>query len=219
MLKRVYIWELPVRIYHWINAITLAILAVTGYYIGNPFIAVGPGEAYSNYVMGTVRFIHYVAATVFGLNFFIRLYWAFVGNEFAQWKGLLPITKKRIQDLPHQVKYYALLSPNPPPYLGHNPVAGLSYVALFILTAIQGITGLALNAEISPGGFWWKFFSWAFLIASNQTLRLVHHLLMYVFIAFFIIHLYMAVVYDILEGEGTISSIVSGYKFARADEE
>ena len=29
--RRVYVWELPVRVYHWINAVALVALCVTGY--------------------------------------------------------------------------------------------------------------------------------------------------------------------------------------------
>ena len=38
--RRVYVWELPVRAYHWINAIALVALCITGYLIGNPIQAV-----------------------------------------------------------------------------------------------------------------------------------------------------------------------------------
>ena len=35
-LGRVYVWEIPVRFYHWVNALSLVILCVTGYLIGAP---------------------------------------------------------------------------------------------------------------------------------------------------------------------------------------
>jgi Ni/Fe-hydrogenase 1 B-type cytochrome subunit len=37
---RVYVWELPVRAFHWVHVASVAVLAFTGYYIGNPFIVV-----------------------------------------------------------------------------------------------------------------------------------------------------------------------------------
>ena len=37
--RRIYVWELPVRAYHWINAIALVALCVTGYLIGAPIRA------------------------------------------------------------------------------------------------------------------------------------------------------------------------------------
>ena len=38
MLKRVYVWELPVRLTHWLNFLTIIVLCFTGYYISRPFI-------------------------------------------------------------------------------------------------------------------------------------------------------------------------------------
>ena len=35
-IQRLYVWELPVRFYHWINVASVVVLAATGYLIGNP---------------------------------------------------------------------------------------------------------------------------------------------------------------------------------------
>ena len=35
-LTEVYVWQLPVRIFHWVNALCIVILCITGYIIGNP---------------------------------------------------------------------------------------------------------------------------------------------------------------------------------------
>jgi Ni/Fe-hydrogenase 1 B-type cytochrome subunit len=59
-----YVWELPVRVTHWLIVVSIAVLAVTGYYIGDPFIAVS-GPARDHFVMGTMRVIHLYAAIVF----------------------------------------------------------------------------------------------------------------------------------------------------------
>ena len=42
----VYVYEKPVRLWHWINALALVVLAVTGYLIGSPPVVLG-GEASS----------------------------------------------------------------------------------------------------------------------------------------------------------------------------
>ena len=36
LINRVYVWQLPVRFYHWINAFAVTTLAITGYFIGWP---------------------------------------------------------------------------------------------------------------------------------------------------------------------------------------
>jgi Ni/Fe-hydrogenase 1 B-type cytochrome subunit len=96
--------------------------------------------------------------------------------------------------------------------MGHNPVAGLSYAALGVMILIQGIIGFALYAEPYSGGFWRVVFGWLLTLASNQTLRLIHHALMWLFGIFAIVHLYMGVLEEIEEREFSISAIVSGVK-------
>ena len=78
----VYVWELPVRLYHWVNALCVVVLCVTGYLIGKPLAhPASRQEASFSYWFGTVRFIHFVAAFVFFFNFLFRIYWGFVGNR------------------------------------------------------------------------------------------------------------------------------------------
>ncbi len=45
--QRVYVWELPVRFYHWINAAAVVVLAITGYLIGRPLAIQSATEASS----------------------------------------------------------------------------------------------------------------------------------------------------------------------------
>ena len=57
----VYVYEAPVRIWHWVNALAITVLAVTGYLIGSPPPSL-PGEASEHFLMGYIRFAHFAAA-------------------------------------------------------------------------------------------------------------------------------------------------------------
>lgn len=216
-MERKYVWEIPVRLFHWINALALVVLAVTGFYIGNP-VTLAWGEAYRYYVMGIVRFVHFATAFVLLFNLIFRFYWAFVGSEYARWSGLLPVGK-RFRDLGHQTLYYLLVRREPPHYLGHNPLAGLSYILLFAMLIVQGLTGFALYGEANPGGFYGILFGWVLGLLRNQGARLLHHILMWLIGIFFLVHFYMAIYNDLREKNGPISSIFSGFKFASTREE
>jgi Ni/Fe-hydrogenase 1 B-type cytochrome subunit len=64
-LRRIYVWELPVRIYHWLNVVVLMVLIATGFYIANPLALMSQTEATNVFTMGWVRFIHFAAAYIF----------------------------------------------------------------------------------------------------------------------------------------------------------
>jgi Ni/Fe-hydrogenase 1 B-type cytochrome subunit len=50
------------------------------------------GEASDFYVMGYIRFFHFVAAYIFAIGLLGRIYWAFVGNGTKWKKRISPIT-------------------------------------------------------------------------------------------------------------------------------
>ena len=67
----VYVWGAPLRAMHWIAALCLVSLIVTGFYIGGPYFMTS-GEASSHFLMGRVRFIHFVAAAVLVMTGIVR---------------------------------------------------------------------------------------------------------------------------------------------------
>ena len=83
----VYVWELPVRIVHWTIVLALIVLSVTGYYIHHPFLAGGGAPGHPGFTMGTIRFVHEATGFVFTAAVLFRIYWAFVGNRYAHWRG------------------------------------------------------------------------------------------------------------------------------------
>ena len=89
--RRFYVWEWPVRLYHWLNATCVFLLVLTGFVIGKPFAIQYSTEAYQQSWFGTVRFIHFVTAFIFFFNFAFRTYWGFVGNKYARWRNFIPL--------------------------------------------------------------------------------------------------------------------------------
>ena len=71
----VYVYEKPVRLWHWINALALVVLAVTGYLIGNPPVVTG-GETSDHFLFGYIRFTHFSAGYVLAIGMAGRAYWA-----------------------------------------------------------------------------------------------------------------------------------------------
>jgi Ni/Fe-hydrogenase 1 B-type cytochrome subunit len=214
--RRVYVWELPVRAYHWINAIALVALCATGYLIGRPIHLLYAPEAYQQYWFGTVRFIHFVSAWVYVVNFLARLYWGFVGNKYAKWTNFFPLTRRQRHEIVDvvktdvlQVKMHGSIS------TGHNALAGFIYFFTFVVFCFQTITGFALYSAMSKS---WvpRMFVWVVpLLGGEAGVRFWHHLFLWFFVTFVIIHIYLAFYHDYIEGRGTASSIIGGWKFER----
>ena len=217
MRRRVYIWEVPVRLTHWVNVASIVILSFTGYYIANPYIAVSPREAYSANFMGLMRMIHFITAFAFVGSVALRTYWAFVGNEWSSWRGLFPfLTKEGRKAMGDAIRYYFFLRREPPEVAGHNALAGMTYMLIVFLYILETITGLTLYGVIHSASIWRNLSDVMLLFFSVQTLRLLHHMIMWLLIAFAIHHVYSAWLVDMEEGNGVMSSIFSGFKFIRS---
>ena len=78
-LVRVYVWETPVRVTHWVIVLAIAVLSFTGYYLYNPFII---SRGSSVFLMATMRFVHELTGFVFIAAVLVRLYWFFKGNRW-----------------------------------------------------------------------------------------------------------------------------------------
>ena len=131
--------KFPVRFYHWLNALCLVVLSVTGYLIGSPLAIQRASEASFSYWFGTVRFIHFVAAYVFFFNFLFRIYWGFVGNRYANWKNFILYRKKQLEGNQGRVMAVDILQAENKPIetIGHNAVAGFTYFLTFLAFLFQ----------------------------------------------------------------------------------
>lgn len=220
--KRVMVWELPVRLFHWVNVLAILALTLTGFLIANPPALQSSAEATNLHSFGIVRFIHFGAAYIFFFNMILRIYWSFVGNQFAHWRAFWPFSRKMWNNFWHVMKIDIMLLNEDHPdvkdiSIGHNSVASLSYVALFLMALIQVFTGFALYADTSG---WWlpQLFTWVTpLFGGDFMVRTIHHITMWIFIFFSLVHIYLVFYHDWLEGRGEVSSMFGGYKFVRTD--
>jgi Ni/Fe-hydrogenase 1 B-type cytochrome subunit len=214
-IKSVYVYEAPVRLWHWINALSITVLAVTGYFIGSPLPTM-PGEASAHYLMGYIRFAHFAAGYLMAVGLLGRLYWAFVGNHHARELFTLPITQKAYwQEVLTMFKWYAFLIPQPSRYVGHNPLAraamffGFLFISVFMLC-----TGFALYGEGAQAGSWAeRVFGWVIpLMGQSQDVHTWHHFGLWAMVMFVLLHVYAAIREDIMGRQSIVSTMISGYR-------
>lgn len=217
-MRRVYVFSIPVRLFHWINVAAMIVLVGTGLIIGAPLAIQSSTEASYGFWFGWVRYLHFVSAYVFTANFVFRIYMMFAGSKFENWRNFVPTTMAFVKEIIRVLKVDILLMKGKSNYtLGHNALAGFSYFFIFLLMAFQIFTGFALYAAMTDS---WVagMFTWVTpLIGSDADVRFWHHVATWAFVVFTIIHVYLVVFHDVVEGRGETSAIVGGWKFIEED--
>ncbi len=210
-----YVYEAPVRIWHWLTALCFVVLGVTGYLIGAPLPSIG-GEPVNSFLMGWIRMIHFVTAMILIVAFLVRVYWVFAGNHHARaifipplwslawWRGLFG-----------QASYYLFLRRDSERWIGHNPLAQIAMFSMFTLgTVVLILTGLGLYAQAYGwGSGWMNAFGWVtVLLGGPQAVRTVHHLAMWYVLLFAFIHIYMVFREDVMSDASVVGTMISGIR-------
>lgn len=215
VITAVEVYEAPVRILHWVNAFAIFVLMGSGYLIASPLPS-QPGEASANFLMGYIRFAHFSAALLFTVAFLARLYWALVGNHHARQLFVLPFWRGRWwREVLVELRWYLFLESEPRKYVGHNPLAQLAMFLAFVLGGIfMIVTGLALYGEgLQQDSLVARTFGWVIpLFGQSQDVHTWHHLGMYIFVLFVMVHIYVAIREDIMSRQSIVSTMISGVR-------
>lgn len=210
---RVDLWPAALRIQHWLNLIFIVGLTFTGWYIMSPFFGPSGSEPETGYLMGTIRFAHFV----FGFAWILLGIWRvslffFAKRQQMQWKTLWPLYSwEDVHWMGRTIQYYLFLRPHGPAYYGHNALQQLAYTGIYGLCIVQMCTGLALYGLADQTNIVWVILSYPVHWIGVPTVRLIHTLLMFVIWAFVIIHVYLVFRSDALHGSGETSAMINGH--------
>lgn len=121
--KRIFLWDLPTRSFHWLLVVSVVAAVVTGQIGGN-----------------LIDWHGKIGILIVGLLVF-RLVWGVVGSTYARFAQFFPT--------PTRVKAYLAGRWRGE---GHNPLGALSVFALLGLLIVQVATGLFANDDIAFTG-------------------------------------------------------------------
>ena len=213
----VYVRNFTNRLLHWTMFFSVMVLLPTGYYIGDPSLFYGQGEAYDSYVMGYVRLFHLLAAMTLDVSIMVRFYLAFFSLYHRDWYELFPSFSHLVGAFKVALSYITFKKP--PFYRHTDPLDGLMFLFLHFLMVTQLLTGFQLFVQGLGPEYWWAQMihlgtDWVeLLLGSHQMVRLTHHMTLWIMITGIIIHIYVQVMKTIVWQDGHISSIVGGYKY------
>ena len=137
-------WDASTRWFHWINALAVIGLIATG-------LAVLNDDALGLSAGGKilVKSIHVSIGYAMGANLLWRFIWAFFGNRYTRWRGILPGGSGYLASL--RAYIVSFLSGEPQQYVGHNSVARIGIAVLLLLLRVQVATGLVIAGTDRSG--------------------------------------------------------------------
>lgn len=127
--RRVKVWDLPTRLFHWLLVVLLGVSWYTGKSGG---IDEMTWHLWSGYAI--------LALLIF------RLVWGGIGSTTARFTHFVAGPGEGLRYAG------ALLRRAPPHYFGHTPLGGWMIVALLVVLLVQVVTGLCANDDIMTEG-------------------------------------------------------------------
>lgn len=178
------VWDLPVRIFHW-----LLVLAIIGSYVSYK-----AGIAYFNYHLWCGY------AVVVLVSF--RILWGIVGTRHARFWNF-------VRNPIHTLRYGVdLLRGKAPHYAGHNPLGAAMVIVLLAALLTQSVTGLFGNDEILNFGPLYGYVSHEL----SLTLTSLHRNLFYWIMGAVALHILAVIAHRLFKGENLVRAMFTGYK-------
>lgn len=171
-LIKVYLYTRFERLWHWLQALMIIILLITGFEVHGTYTLMG---------FKTAVTVHNFVGLSWLILFAFFVFWLFTTGE---WKQYIPTTRKLFD----VVRYYAygIFKGQDHPVqkskgAKHNPLQRIAYLGISaMLLPVQMITGLLYYLyNMIPGGI------------DLSVLAVAHTLVAFLLVNFLIIHLYM----------------------------
>jgi cytochrome b len=183
------VWDLPVRLFHWLVALLFVAQIVTGK-IGGGLMA------------WHARFGYAILALVV-----FRVLWGFAGSVHARFADFVaaPAVAMRFAAL--------LFSRRPSPYLGHNPLGGWSVIAMLALLGLQAVAGFFANDGISFEGPLARFVS----VDTSNRIAHLHDWNANVLMVLVALHVAAVLYHWLVKGEDLMQAMFTGTKRVTPD--
>jgi len=185
----------PAVLLHYTHLLSFFALIVTGLYIHSPW----SGFA----TMGTMKVVHTLSMEVFILTTVIRIYWAFFGRGSAYVGSVtrvrdykqFALARYDWRTLGEWIKYYLFIRKTRPYTPKYNPLQKITYGYVFPLGVLwMALTGFALYVPTAAAFSWFTD-----LMGGQNSVRLWHFYGMWIFVAVFLVHLYLVFAEDIVQ--------------------
>lgn len=186
----VRVWDLPLRLFHWLLALLVAFSLVTGQFGGDLGILAAQWHMLSGYAVLTLLLF--------------RLAWGFIGGTHARFASFVRGPRAVFGYLAEMTGRRTAQ-----PRIGHNPLGGWSTLALLASLAAQAGSGLFLSDEdLGVEGPLAKYAGSAFA----DRLAALHEANFLLLLALVSLHIGAIAYYAFVKGDNLVRPMISGVK-------
>jgi len=181
--RPVLVWDLPVRLFHWLTAALIS-------------------AAYVTWRLNWMDWHAWVGDALLALVLF-RLLWGFFGSDTARFSRFLASPRWAAQHLAHVFRR------EPDLQTGHNPAGGWMVVLLLALLLGQVLTGIFVDNEVANQG---PLSEETPARIANLMTALHDRLLWYALLAAMALHLLAILVYRAAKRHNLLLPMITGRK-------
>ena len=181
-IKKVLIWDLPTRLFHWLLVVSL----FAAWYTSEQ-----DGEMVEQHML--------VGYFILGLVLF-RIVWGFLGTRHAKFSTFLPT--------PSTIKQYINSNDTNKSTSGHNPLGAIMVLVMLLLILFQATTGLFINDDIFSEGPYYGVLNeyW------QQVASFIHHNSFNLLIAAIALHIGAILYYRLSKNINLVLPMITGKK-------
>lgn len=185
-MKKIYIWSLPTRVFHWLFALSILLAFISA---------------------DEDRFLDYHAIIGYSILVLLlfRFIWGFIGPKYSKFKDF-PMERKKVKEF-FRKEFFTDSSS----YKGHNPVASYVMVSMLIVAFLTIVTGV-LTYGIQEGKGVLSFLNSSFF-KEMELFENLHGFLTTLFLILLASHIGGVLTDKLLHPKNkTLNSIFTGYK-------
>ena len=226
-----------VRWFHWINVLAMISLAAIG-----TVLLWGKALGLSDDGKLIIKTIHVLIGYVFVTNLVTRIFRAFVGNENARWRSILPGGRNFLSAVIFQARN--LFRAEGHQDENHSPLGRISVAVMLTCMVAMAITGLTLagtDVYYPPLGNWiteWvaaegvnpeslvpyrpdlvNEVAWEEMRAFRKPFKSTHEFVFFVLLGLVPLHVAGVVLAEIKGSGGLVSAMINGRKPSTPDTE
>ncbi len=201
---------------HWIRALSIVVLTVTGFYIAVPFVSPIPNSEPTNFMYALFRSWHIIFGFVMTSVVLYKSY-TFIFNSKNK------IERDAIKDIFNpkvwlqQIGYYLFITKHPKLSGVYNPVQFMAYAGFYMMMFVLILTGFILYVHVYHDGLAGLLYDpmlrLEVMMGGLAMVREIHHIVMWGVILFVVGHVYMAIFNAVYGKEGAMDAIFSGLKW------